>query len=131
VVDNDAPATRWLDRLPLLLGALFGVGGLFHLIGIFAPGIGNAASSGRHAVFVGINAFFAAAFVLRRRWTIVPVSALVAQQAYSHGEDLVLAHREGRTDVQSLVVLLFLPVVVAVAVRLARRPLAPRDASTK
>ncbi len=117
--------TRWLDRLPLLLAALFGVGGLFHLLGIVAPGIGNAASSGRHAVFVGINAFFAAAFGFRQRWTIAPVSALVAQQAFSHGGDLVRAHEEGRNDVQSLVVLLFLPVVLAVAVRLARRPTTP------
>ena len=129
----DAPLpsiTPWLDRLPLLLGALFSTGALFHLIGIVAPGIGNAASSGRHAVFVGINAFFAAAFSLRRRWTIVPVSALVAQQAYSHGEDLVRAHEGGRTDGQSLVVLLFLPLVLAVAVRLARRPPVQRGAST-
>lgn len=124
MANHPPTAARWLDRLPLLLGALFGVGGLFHLIGIFAPGIGNAVSSERHAVFVGINAFFAAAFFKRQRWTILPVSALVAQQAYSHGEDLLRAHREGRTDVQSLVVLLFLPVVIAVAVRLARRPAA-------
>lgn len=129
MADDPRGATRWLDRLPLLLGALFAVGGLFHLIGIFAPGIGNAASSGRHAVFVGINAFFAAAFFLRQRWTILPVSALVAQQAYSHGADLLRAHEEGRTDVQSLVVLLFLPAVLAVAVRLARRPATERGAS--
>jgi hypothetical protein len=50
---------------------------------------------------------------------------LVAQQALSHGESLILAYREGRSDAHSLVVLLFLPVVVVVAVRLARRLTAP------
>ena len=89
----------------------------------------SAASSGRHAVFVGINAFFAAAFFRCQRWTILPVSALVAQQAHSHGVDLVRAHQEGRADAQSLVVLLFLPVVLAVAVRLARRPAVKQGAS--
>lgn len=113
---------RWLDRLPLLLAALFGAGALFHVAGVIAPGIGNDSSSGRHAVFVLINGFFAAAFFLRRRWIIVPVLALVAQQAYSHGTDLARAHAEGRSDVQSLLVLLFLPVVLVAALRLARRP---------
>lgn len=112
--------SRWLDRLPVILAAFFGMGALFHLVGVIAPGIGNAPSSGRHAVFVLINGFFAAAFFLRRRWIIVPVLALVAQQAHSHGTDLVRAREEGRTDVQSLLVLLFLPVVLASAVRLAR-----------
>jgi hypothetical protein len=114
--------TRSLDRLPIVLAALFGAGALFHIVGVIAPGIGNAPSSGRHAAFVLINGFFAAAFFFRRRWIIVPVLALVAQQAYSHGTDLVRAHEEGRTDVQSLLVLLFLPVVVASAVRLAMLP---------
>ena len=113
---------RILDRLPLLLAALFGTGALFHLLGIVAPSIGNAASPARHAVFVLVNAVFATAFFLRFRWTIVPVLGLAAQQTYSHGTDLVRAHAEGRLDVQSLVVLLFLPVVVTSAVRLARAP---------
>jgi hypothetical protein len=114
-----------IDHLPLPLGALFGAGALFHVVAILAPGVGNAASSGRHAVFVLINAFFAAAFLARRRWVLAPVLALVVQQAYSHGTDLLRAHDEGRVDVQSLLVLLFLPVVLAAAVRLARAP-APR-----
>lgn len=113
---------RWLDRLPIVLGAFFGIGGLFHVIGVFAPGLGNAASPGRHALFVAINALFAAAFLARWRWALVPVSVFVAQQAWSHGEDFARAYAAGHTDVQSLVVLLFLPVVVAVAVRLWRRP---------
>lgn len=113
---------RALDRLPLVLAALFGAGGLFHLLCLVAPSLGNAASPGRHAVFVLVNGLFATAFFLGFRWTIVPVLALAAQQIYGHGTDLVRAHAEGRVDVQSLVVLLFLPVVVACAVRLARRP---------
>jgi hypothetical protein len=113
---------RSLDRLPLVLAALFGTGALFHLVGFVAPSVGNAASPGRHAVFVLINGAFAAAFFFRFRWTIVPVLGLAAQQAYGHGTDLIQAHAEGRVDVQSLVVLLFLPVVVACAARLVRRP---------
>lgn len=111
---------RGLARLPRLLAILFGAGALFHLVAIFAPGIGNPSSSGRHAVFVLLNGFFATAFFFGQRWVIVPVLALVAQQAYSHGTDLVRAHAEGRTDVQSLLVLLFLPVVLIAALDLLR-----------
>ncbi len=113
---------RWLDRLPLVLAVLFGVGALFHAVGVVAPGLGNASSSGRHAVFVLINGLFAAGFFFRQRWIIVPALALIAQQAYSHGTDLARAWAEGRTDVQSLLVLLFLPVVLIAALHLARRP---------
>ncbi|MEP7124398.1 MAG: hypothetical protein ABJE95_25950 [Byssovorax sp.] len=117
---------RLLDRLPLVLAALFGAGALFHLACLVAPSIGNAASPARHAVFVLVNGLFATAFFARFRWTLVPVLALAAQQAYGHGTDLLRAHAEGRIDVQSLVVLLFLPVVVASAARLAARaPAAP------
>lgn len=112
--------TRLLDRLPLVLAALFAAGALFHLAAILAPTIGNAASPGRHAVFILINASFAAAFFSRWRFTLLPVLALAAQQLYGHGTDLLRAHAEGRTDVQSLVVLLFLPIVVGCAVHLAR-----------
>jgi hypothetical protein len=114
---------RWLDRLPFVLAALFGAGALFHAVGVVAPGLGNASSSGRHAVFVLINGFFAAAFFFRQRWVIGPVIALVAQQAYSHGTDFARARAEGRVDGQSLLVLLFLPVVLLVALRLVKRPL--------
>jgi len=111
---------RLLDRLPLLIAALFAVGALFHLAAILAPAIGNASSPGRHAVFICINAAFAAAFGLRWRWTIVPVLALSAQQIQGHGADLLRAHDEGRTDLQSLLVLLFVPVMIASAARLSR-----------
>jgi hypothetical protein len=123
---------RALDRLPLVLAALFGAGALFHLLCLVAPSIGNAASPGRHAVFVLVNGLFATIFFIRFRWTIVPVLALAAQQIHGHGTDLLRAHAEGRIDVQSLVVLLFLPIVVASAVRLARAPSAERapDAPT-
>ena len=113
---------RLLDQLPLVLAALFAAGALFHLAAILVPTLGNAASLARHAVFIAINAFFATAFFARWRFTIVPVLALAAQQLYGHGADLLRAHAEGRTDVQSLLVLLFLPVVVASAVRLTRAP---------
>jgi hypothetical protein len=122
VSDIHAPApssTPTLDRLPLLVAIPFAAGALFHLAAILVPTLGNAASPARHAVFILINGFFAIAFFRRWRFTIVPVLALAAQQLYGHGTDLLRAHAEGRTDVQSLVVLLFLPVVVGCAARLA------------
>jgi hypothetical protein len=122
---------RLLDRLPFLLAALFAAGALFHLVAILAPGLGNASSPARHALFILVNAVFATAFSLRWRWTILPVLALAAQQIHGHGTDLLRARAEGRTDVQSLLVLLFLPVVVASAVRLISERSRPASGSNR
>jgi len=74
----------------------------------------------RHALFVLVNLFFAWAFFTRARWLPWPFGVLCVQQTWSHGSDLVAAYAIGRVDVQSIAVLVSLP-LLCVLVQLGRK----------
>jgi len=69
---------------------------------------------------VGVNAFFAWAFMSRARWLPIPFGVLCVQQVWSHGNDLLAARAVGHTDFQSIAVLVSLP-CLAVLVAFGRR----------
>jgi len=106
------------SRLRFVFAGAFAITCAVHLVAVAHAG----ASPLRHALFAGINAVFAALFARGVRWVFFPLVALSAQQAYSHGTDLVDAARRGEADVQSALVLVFLPLALAYAWRL-RYPL--------
>jgi hypothetical protein len=114
--------TQGARRLAPALGVPFALGALHHLAVLFSPEEGDSSSPTRHLVFVGINLFFGAAFVLRARWVLLPAILLAIQQTSSHGGAFLDARRAGAFDIQSFFVLCFLPVVLVVAFALARRP---------
>jgi hypothetical protein len=113
--------TRWPDRLLVLIGfGCFAVA-LFHAAAIVWPGVSEPSPPWRHALFIGINAFFGAAFVRRVRWLPWALAPLTVQQIWSHGEGFLQARaaQPPRWDLQSLSMLVTLPVlwVVVVAAR--------------
>jgi hypothetical protein len=112
-------ALPWLRPLRAVLAVGFGAGALFHLVSLGWPQIGSFSPPWRHALFVGINLFFAWAMLRPPRWLVAPAAALIAQQGCGHGSDLVHAAALGRLDVQSAVTLLTLPFVAWVAIRAA------------
>ncbi len=97
----------------------FGVA-LFHVASLVTPSISEPSPPWRHALFVGVNAFFGWAFLTRAAWLPVPFGILCGQQLYSHGSDLLAARAAGRMDWQSVAVLVTLP-VVGVLVGLGRK----------
>lgn len=101
------------DRLRFVFAGAFAITCVVHLVAVVHPG----ASPLRHAVFAGLNAVFAVLFARGARWVFLPLLALSFQQAYSHGKDLVEAARRGEFDVQSALVLVFLPLALAYAWR--------------
>jgi hypothetical protein len=114
--------TKGAARLAPALGVPFALGALHHLTVLFSPEEGDSSSPTRHLVFVVINLFFGAAFVLRARWVLFPAILLAIQQTLSHGGAFLEAHRTGTFDLQSFLVLCFLPAVLIVAFALARPP---------
>jgi hypothetical protein len=114
--------TKGTARFAPAIGVPFVLGALHHLAVLFSPEEGDGSSPTRHLVFVVINLFFAAAFMLRARWVLVPALFLAIQQISSHGGSFLEARRAGTFDVQSFLVLCFLPAVLVVAFALARRP---------
>lgn len=82
----------------------------------------------RHEVFVGIDAAAAVLVAASPRWAVYPVALLAAQQALSHGGDLVASiQRGGPFDWASLGVLVFFPALV-IALVIERRRRAGRTA---
>lgn len=77
-------------------------------------------SDARHVLFACVNGLFAVLFLRAVRWALVPLVPLAAQQAVSHGSDLLDASRRGVVDTQSLLVLLFFPLAIGYALWLWR-----------
>src|SRR5260221_3145599 len=84
-----------LARRAPIFSAVFVIGAVHPLVALAWPRAIDPSPPWRHALFLGINALFAVAFALRWRWLLVPCFALVAQQSYSHGMDVVRAASEG------------------------------------
>jgi hypothetical protein len=81
------------------------------------------ASAWRHLVFVGIDAALCLLLLWRPRWLIVPVTIVAAQAFWSHGHALLHQwHSARQVDWISLVVLLYLPALLAAALWNAWQP---------
>ncbi len=102
--------TRLVFRL-VALG--FGVAAAFHALAVFAP-IDPSSPRWRHALFVAINVGIAAGMLRRPRWFAWVFGVLVAQQAWSHGRAFIASAQAGSLDVNSIVVLIGLPIVLVV-----------------
>ena len=110
---------KWAEALLVAAGVGAGVVSLFHAAAIVFPAISEPSPPWRHGLFIGVNLFFAWAFVKRVSWLPWPFGALCVQQAWSHGSAFMAARAVGHTDVQSLAVLLALP-CVAILVHFGR-----------
>jgi hypothetical protein len=100
---------RWASRGLVVAGALTACVAVFHAVAIVVPSVSEPSPAWRHALFVGVNAFFAWAFITRARWLPVPFGVLCVQQVRSHGNDFLAARAVGHIDVQSIAVLVSLP----------------------
>jgi hypothetical protein len=77
----------------------------------------------RHLAFVAIDAALCLLLLWRPRWLIVPVTLVAAQAFWSHGHGLWLQwHSRGQVDWISLLVLLYLPALLAAALWNAWQP---------
>lgn len=84
---------------------------VYHLVAMVAPL--DASPPLRHLLFASINAALSVGLWYRPRWLVWPLAALVAQQLWSHGHDLVAACREQHTiDWMSVGVLLAMPTLL-------------------
>lgn len=112
-----------LDRARWIFVGVFVVTLAVHLVAIAHPASTDTSSALRHALFAAINGSFALLFARGVRWLFFPLVALSLQQGYSHGSELVRAAQRGEVDVQSALVLVFLPVALLYAWRrLYRQP---------
>lgn len=106
----------------IVVCASFAVGALFHLYAL----VTNSAPLWRHALFLMVNLGAAWGCWRRPRWFSWLFGSLLLQQLYSHGADLAGAWPE-RVDWQSLVVVLWMPLVAVALWREAARPRIERD----
>jgi hypothetical protein len=89
-------------------------------VAIIVPAVSEPSPAWRHAVFVLVNLFFAWAFLTRARWLPWPFGVLFVQQVWSHGSGFLAARAVGHLDLQSVAVLVTLP-LLAVLVVFGRR----------
>jgi hypothetical protein len=114
--------------LRLVLVAGFALAAAYHALALAwpAPAFAGPSPAWRHALFVGVNAVFAAGFARPPRWFPAAVGLLGAQQVASHGSYALATWRaEGRVDWASVVVLLAVPLAIAFAVVDARSRVRP------
>ena len=102
-----------LARFAQLLAAPFSIAVVVH-----AHLLTHSAQPGREAIFIVVNLIFCVLISHRARWTIFLAVPFSIQQAYSHGSALLTAARDGRVDMVSLLVLLFLPLLLVCSVAL-------------
>jgi len=112
----------WAERGLVVAGVGAVLVALFHAAAIFTPALSEPSPGWRHALFVGINLFFAFAFLTRARWLPVPFAVLSVQQLWSHGRSFLAAGAAGHLDAQSLAVLVTLPVLAVVVGMGRKRP---------
>jgi hypothetical protein len=110
----------WSARLLVASGVATAGVALFHAAAIVVPGISEPSPAWRHALFIGVNAFFAWAFVTRVAWLPIPFVVLAAQQTWSHGSAFLDARAAGHFDLQSVLVLVSLP-FLAIFIALGRK----------
>jgi H+/Cl- antiporter ClcA len=110
----------WAERGLVVAGAIAALVAVFHAVAIVRPEVSEPSPAWRHALFVVVNLVAGALFVARVRWLPVPFALLAAQQVWSHGSSFLEARAAGHTDLQSVAVLVTLP-VLAVLVALGRR----------
>jgi hypothetical protein len=123
--------TRWAPRGLVIAGAVTACVAVFHAVAIVVPTLSEPSPAWRHALFVGVNAFFAWGFLTRAKWLPLPFGVLCVQQVWSHGSAFLAARAGGHTDVQSLLVLASLPLLgVLVAYGRKLTPPAPRPAGS-
>ncbi len=118
-----SPLQLRIERGALLLVAIV-VGGVavLHVARAFDPPAGDASSMGRHLLFAGIDAAVAVGIVLRPRGFVWVFAALTLQQLYSHSRAGWLAWTSrGVVDVESIAVLVALPLTLALLLRAAAR----------
>jgi hypothetical protein len=118
---NEAPprASRARQRFFVLASLLFAGTAVFHVVAMARSGF-----TPRHLAFVGINVASASLCLTRpRRWFPLYFFVLSLQQIHSHGADLLATWRATATiDWVSLLVMGFLPVVLALALAEERAP---------
>ncbi len=129
VLSPRAPGVRdWLFRL---CAAGFVASGVYHAVGLVRPEWLVFQPAWRHALFVAINAFFAAAF-LKRPWFLPWVFGVLAvEQIYGHGvRAWEILQAERRIDWPGVVVLVGVPAMLALLIVDARerRRVATRSA---
>jgi hypothetical protein len=110
----------WAARLLVVAGVLTGCVALFHAVALVVPSVSEPSPPARHALFIGVNAFFAWAYITRQRWLPIPFGLLFVQQSSSHGTAFFEARAAGHFDLQSALVLASFP-VLAVLVVLGRK----------
>jgi hypothetical protein len=104
------------------LALAFAAAAVFHLLAVTGVVSVPASTSGRHALFVIVNAACAAGLWRRPRGFVWLFALLTAQQLYSHGADALGEHRRGEpVDLASVVVLAGMPATLAALVLDARR----------
>jgi hypothetical protein len=117
-----ASRARWAAHGLIAAGIVTACVAVFHAVAIVVPSVSEPSPAWRHGLFVVVNLFFAWAFLTRARWLPWPFAVLCVQQTWSHGSDLVAAHANGHLDVQSLAVLVSLPLLCVLVLLGRRRP---------
>jgi hypothetical protein len=120
LVNESSRPQIWAARLLVVAGVLTGCVAVFHAVALVTPAVSEPSTPARHALFIGINGFFAWAYVTRPRWLPVPFVLLCVQQSWSHGSAFFDARARGHFDLQSALVLGSLP-VLGVLVALGRK----------
>lgn len=97
-----------------ILGLSFVFSAAYHLVGLIWPAWVEPSPAVRHGVFVALNGLMAFGVFRRTSWVSKALLILVIQQIYSHGTyGWKVWIEESRIDWASVLVLLFLPLLVA------------------
>jgi hypothetical protein len=107
-----------------LVGCAFLLGALFHAIQIEEqlgflsrddrPFSISCAQIRRHILFILVDGIFATLVFLDVWWTYIPLTCLLLQQAWSHGQEICQSARERRVDWLGIVAMVTLTVCLLV-----------------
>jgi hypothetical protein len=97
---------RWFLKTASILSLVLAI---YHFVGIFYPL--NSSPPWRHALFVGICLCCSYGFLKPSRYFTYFFLALLVQQFYSHGRNILSQWHDDKVDWTSFLLLFLLPVI--------------------
>jgi hypothetical protein len=99
-----------------IIALLFGVAGVYHLVGFINPNLVVQSPHWRHGLFIIINLIGVCLILTRPSWIVYPFLLMTIQVIFSHGTRALKWWNNNKIDWISLMVIVLMPIILSLIV---------------